>query len=83
MRIRDEKGELKILWDFEHFDRSFTQLIRDGWRQLGEFGPVVGWLEVHPRHFRTQRRPRGSPSTARSDQARLTVSAKPIAPRSS
>jgi hypothetical protein len=38
-RIRDEKGDLLILWDGAHFDFRFVELVREGWRSLGEFAP--------------------------------------------
>ena len=45
LRIRDEKGDLQILWNGAHFDVRFVELMREAWRSLGQFTPPTNIVE--------------------------------------
>lgn len=46
IRIRDEEGQLRILWNYHYFDLKFTDIMSDTWLLLGEFPAIVHQLSI-------------------------------------
>lgn len=45
LRIRDDEGDLTILWDGKYHDDDLVLLVRDAWRRLGQFTPTRHLVE--------------------------------------